>query len=29
MLRDGDVIFEGHASELRASRDPYLQMFLS
>jgi phospholipid/cholesterol/gamma-HCH transport system ATP-binding protein len=29
MLRDGDVVFEGNASELRASDDPYLQTFLS
>jgi phospholipid/cholesterol/gamma-HCH transport system ATP-binding protein len=29
MLRDGDVVFEGNAHELRASRDPYIQSFLS
>lgn len=29
MLRDGDVLFEGNAHELRAARDPYLQSFLS
>jgi phospholipid/cholesterol/gamma-HCH transport system ATP-binding protein len=29
MLREGDVIFEGNAHELRASRDPYIQSFLS
>ena len=29
MLKDGRVAFEGHAAELRASRDPYLQTFLS
>jgi phospholipid/cholesterol/gamma-HCH transport system ATP-binding protein len=29
MLRDGLVVFEGNAHELRASRDPYLQDFLS
>jgi phospholipid/cholesterol/gamma-HCH transport system ATP-binding protein len=29
MLRDGDVVFEGPASQLRQSRDPYLQSFLS
>lgn len=28
MLKDGNVVFEGHAAELRASRDPYLQTFL-
>jgi phospholipid/cholesterol/gamma-HCH transport system ATP-binding protein len=29
MLRDGLVVFEGNAHELRASRDPYIQAFLS
>ncbi len=29
MLRDGRVAFEGNASELRASKDPYLEQFLS
>ena len=29
MLRDGGIAFEGHAAELRAARDPYLQAFLS
>ena len=29
MLRDGDVAFEGPAVELRDSKDPYLQSFLS
>ena len=29
MLKDGGIYFEGHAEELRASRDPYLQTFLS
>ncbi|MBA2353640.1 MAG: ATP-binding cassette domain-containing protein [Acidobacteria bacterium] len=29
MLRDGDVAFEGTASDLRASTDPYLQLFQS
>ena len=29
MLRDGRIAFEGHAGELRASRDPYLKAFLS
>jgi len=29
MLRDGAVAFEGPAAELRNSRDPYLQSFLS
>ena len=29
MLKDGRIAFEGHAAELRASRDPYLQTFLS
>jgi phospholipid/cholesterol/gamma-HCH transport system ATP-binding protein len=29
MLKDGDVVFEGHASELRASRDSYIRSFLS
>jgi phospholipid/cholesterol/gamma-HCH transport system ATP-binding protein len=29
MLRDGDVVFEGNAGELRHSDDPYLRTFLS
>jgi phospholipid/cholesterol/gamma-HCH transport system ATP-binding protein len=29
MLKDGDVIFEGNASELRTSTDPYIRSFLS
>jgi phospholipid/cholesterol/gamma-HCH transport system ATP-binding protein len=29
MLKDGGICFEGTASELRASTDPYLQTFLS
>jgi phospholipid/cholesterol/gamma-HCH transport system ATP-binding protein len=29
MLKDGVIHFEGHAAELRASRDPYLREFLS
>jgi phospholipid/cholesterol/gamma-HCH transport system ATP-binding protein len=29
MLKDGLVIFEGTADELRASQDPYIQAFLS
>jgi phospholipid/cholesterol/gamma-HCH transport system ATP-binding protein len=29
MLRDGGIAFEGTAAELRDSRDPYLQAFLS
>jgi phospholipid/cholesterol/gamma-HCH transport system ATP-binding protein len=29
MLRDGDVLFEGNAHQLRASADPYIQAFLS
>ncbi len=29
MLKDGRVHFEGHAAELRASRDPYIRAFLS
>jgi phospholipid/cholesterol/gamma-HCH transport system ATP-binding protein len=29
MLKDGRVAFEGHAAELRASDDPYIQTFLS
>jgi phospholipid/cholesterol/gamma-HCH transport system ATP-binding protein len=29
MLKDGDVIFEGNAHELRASSDTYIQSFLS
>ncbi len=29
MLKDGRIAFEGNASELRSSRDPYLQTFLS
>ena len=29
MLKDGGICFEGTADELRASKDPYLQTFLS
>jgi phospholipid/cholesterol/gamma-HCH transport system ATP-binding protein len=29
MLKDGVICFEGNASELRASRDPYIRTFLS
>jgi phospholipid/cholesterol/gamma-HCH transport system ATP-binding protein len=29
MLKDGHIHFEGHAAELRASKDPYLKSFLS
>jgi phospholipid/cholesterol/gamma-HCH transport system ATP-binding protein len=29
MLKDGRIHFEGHAAELRASKDPYLKAFLS
>ncbi len=29
MLRDGEIAFEGDVHELRGSRDPYLQSFLS
>jgi phospholipid/cholesterol/gamma-HCH transport system ATP-binding protein len=29
MLKDGGIVFEGNASELRESSDPYLRMFLS
>ena len=29
MLKDGVVWFEGHAAELRASKDPYVRTFLS
>jgi phospholipid/cholesterol/gamma-HCH transport system ATP-binding protein len=29
MLKDGTIAFEGHAAELRASTDPYLNTFLS
>jgi phospholipid/cholesterol/gamma-HCH transport system ATP-binding protein len=29
MLKDGRIHFEGHAAEIRASRDPYLRHFLS
>ena len=29
MLKDGVIIFEGTADELRASKDPYIQAFLS
>jgi phospholipid/cholesterol/gamma-HCH transport system ATP-binding protein len=29
MIRDGEVVFDGSADELRASTDPYLKMFLS
>jgi phospholipid/cholesterol/gamma-HCH transport system ATP-binding protein len=29
MLKDGRIHFEGHAAELRASKDPYIRAFLS
>lgn len=29
MLRNGKIVFEGHASELRGAPDPYLEAFLS
>ena len=29
MIREGQVAFEGHASDLRTSKDPYLKEFLS
>jgi len=29
MIREGQVAFEGHASDLRATKDPYLKEFLS
>jgi phospholipid/cholesterol/gamma-HCH transport system ATP-binding protein len=29
MLKDGRISFEGHAAELRGSKDPYLHTFLS
>lgn len=29
MLKDGTIHFEGHAAELRATKDPYLRTFLS
>ena len=29
MLKDGRVHFEGHAAELRGSRDTYIRAFLS
>ena len=29
MLRDGLVVFEGDATALRSSEDPYLKTFLS
>jgi phospholipid/cholesterol/gamma-HCH transport system ATP-binding protein len=29
MLKDGVIHFEGHAAEIRASKDPYLRSFLS
>ena len=29
MLKDGFIVFEGNAEELRRSTDPYLQTFLS
>jgi phospholipid/cholesterol/gamma-HCH transport system ATP-binding protein len=29
MLKDGHIHFEGHAAELRQTKDPYLQTFLS
>jgi phospholipid/cholesterol/gamma-HCH transport system ATP-binding protein len=29
MLKDGGVAFEGHAAEVRGSKDPYMEKFLS
>jgi hypothetical protein len=29
MLRDAQVVFEGPASELRTSGDPYIRLFLA
>jgi ABC-type transporter Mla maintaining outer membrane lipid asymmetry ATPase subunit MlaF len=29
MLKDGLIVFEGNAEELRRSTDPYLQTFMS
>ena len=29
MVRDGDIVFEGDAQQLRASTDPYIKNFLS
>jgi len=29
MLKDGLILFEGNADELRHSNDPYLKLFLS
>jgi phospholipid/cholesterol/gamma-HCH transport system ATP-binding protein len=29
MLKDGRIHFEGHAAEIRTSKDPYLRQFLS
>jgi ABC-type transporter Mla maintaining outer membrane lipid asymmetry ATPase subunit MlaF len=29
MLKDGKIIFEGPAADLRRSTDPYLKTFLS
>jgi phospholipid/cholesterol/gamma-HCH transport system ATP-binding protein len=29
MLKDGRIVFEGNAAELRASKDPYIRDFLS
>jgi ABC-type transporter Mla maintaining outer membrane lipid asymmetry ATPase subunit MlaF len=29
MIREGQVAFEGHASDLRSTKDPYLREFLS
>ena len=29
MLKDGLIAFEGNAAELRESKDPYIQTFLS
>ena len=29
MLRDGKIVFEGSADELRGATDPYLRAFLS
>jgi ABC-type transporter Mla maintaining outer membrane lipid asymmetry ATPase subunit MlaF len=29
MLRDGLIVFEGDADQLRTSKDPYIETFLS
>jgi ABC-type transporter Mla maintaining outer membrane lipid asymmetry ATPase subunit MlaF len=29
MLRNGDIVFEGNATQLRNSADPYLRSFLT